>query len=160
MQRFVMRLVLVVVLMCLAVSEARRLGRCEVIRNFKQQGLDGYEGFKLGNYVCMAFWESKWKTHKVRSSSSEVGKDYGIFQINSFKWCDDGTAGGKNLCQMPCGDLLKDDLKASVDCLKLIVKREGLKSWETWDKYCNGRKMSRWEKGCDLKKKNAEDFSQ
>ncbi|XP_072513942.1 lysozyme C [Salminus brasiliensis] len=146
-----MRLVMLACVMFLAsVCESRRLGRCEVARIFKDQGLDGFEGFGLGNYVCMAFWESKWKTHKVRDSD-EVGKDYGIFQINSFKWCEDGTRGGKNLCKVPCGDLLNDDLRASVECAKLIVKTDGLKSWDTWEKFCNGRKLSRWLKGCDVK---------
>ncbi|XP_062841725.1 lysozyme C [Trichomycterus rosablanca] len=145
-----MKLAVVLGLMFLAVCDGRRLGRCEVARIFKNQGLDGYEGFKLGNYVCMAYWESRFKTHRVRESS-EMGKDYGIFQINSYKWCEDGTPGGKNLCRVPCGDLLKDDLKASVDCAKLIVKTDGLKSWDTWDKYCSGRKMSRWVKNCDRK---------
>jgi len=50
--------------------------------------------------VCTAYWESRFKTHRVRSA--DTGKDYGIFQINSFKWCDDGTQGGKNLCNVPC----------------------------------------------------------
>ncbi|XP_018958317.1 lysozyme C-like [Cyprinus carpio] len=137
----------VLCLMWLCSCESRRLGRCDVARIFKQEGLDGFEGFSLGNYVCTAYWESKFKTHKVRSA--DTGKDYGIFQINSFKWCEDGTPGGKNLCKMPCSDLLQDDLKASVKCAKLIVKTEGLKSWDTWDSYCKGRKMSRWVKGCE-----------
>ncbi|KAK1169577.1 lysozyme C-like [Acipenser oxyrinchus oxyrinchus] len=65
-------------------------------RIFKDNGLDGFEGFSLGNYVCTAFWESHFKSHKVRQSS-EDGKDYGIFQINSFKWCNDDTSNGKTL---------------------------------------------------------------
>uniref|UniRef100_A0A8C1X1G6 lysozyme n=1 Tax=Cyprinus carpio TaxID=7962 RepID=A0A8C1X1G6_CYPCA len=93
----------VLCLMWLCSCESRRLGRCDVARIFKQEGLDGFEGFSLGNYVCTAYWESKFKTHKVRSA--DTGKDYGIFQINSFKWCEDGTPGGKNLCKMPCSDL-------------------------------------------------------
>lgn len=52
----------------------------------------------------MAYWESKFKTHRVRSA--DVGKDYGIFQINSFKWCEDGTPGGKNQCKVPCSGTL------------------------------------------------------
>ncbi|KAG7487354.1 hypothetical protein MATL_G00022320 [Megalops atlanticus] len=144
---------LLLLLACLPLCAARRLGRCEVARIFKEQGLDGFEGYALGNYVCMSFWESKWKTHKVRDSSN-VGKDYGIFQINSFKWCDDGTAEGRNICGVKCGDLLNDDLKASIECAKIIVKREGLKAWDTWNDYCNGRKMKRWVKGCDLKRRH------
>lgn len=38
--------------------------------------------------------------------SADTGKDYGIFQINSFKWCDDGTPGGKNKCKIPCSGTL------------------------------------------------------
>ncbi|KAK9953270.1 hypothetical protein ABG768_017275 [Culter alburnus] len=118
----------VLCLMWMSLCESRRLGRCEVVNIFKAEGLDGFEGFSLGNYVCTAYWESRFKTHRVRTA--DTGKDYGIFQINSFKWCDDGTEGGKNLCGMPCSDLLKDDLKASVECAKLIVKTDGLKSWQ------------------------------
>ncbi|XP_028657117.1 lysozyme C [Erpetoichthys calabaricus] len=136
-------------ILLIAVTSAKRLGRCTVASIFKANGLDGYEGYGLGNYICMAFWESHFKTHKVRTSDN-VGKDYGIFQINSYKWCDDGLPGGKNLCKVKCGDLLGDDLKASVDCAKIIVKLEGLKSWYTWEKYCDGRNMRRWTKGCDL----------
>ncbi|KAL7835429.1 hypothetical protein SRHO_G00277760 [Serrasalmus rhombeus] len=143
-----MRLVIVFCMLFLAVCESRKLSRCEVVRLFKAQGLDGFGGFSLGNYVCMAYWETKWKTHKVRDSDN-IGKDYGIFQINSYKWCNDGTVGGKNLCKVFCGDLLNEDLKASIECAKKIVKQEGLKSWETWDKYCDGTKMKRWTEDCD-----------
>nr|AAI14261.1 Lysozyme [Danio rerio]AAI62644.1 Lysozyme [Danio rerio] len=146
---------LAVVLLCLAwmsSCESKTLGRCDVYKIFKNEGLDGFEGFSIGNYVCTAYWESRFKTHRVRSA--DTGKDYGIFQINSFKWCDDGTPGGKNLCKVACSDLLNDDLKASVECAKLIVKMDGLKSWETWDSYCNGRKMSRWVKGCEQRKQS------
>lgn len=60
----------------------------------------------------MAFWETKWKTHKVRSA--DVGKDYGIFQINSYKWCEDGTPGGKNLCKVNCaGEALQSEVNNS-----------------------------------------------
>ncbi|XP_030623423.1 lysozyme C [Chanos chanos] len=141
-----------VLLVLLPVCGARRMGRCEVARAFRAQGLDGFEGFSLGNYVCMAFWESKWKTHKVREDNN-IGKDYGIFQINSLKWCEDQTPGGQNLCNVQCGELLNDDLKASVECAKIIVRRDGLKAWDTWNSYCNGRKMKRWVRGCDLKRK-------
>ncbi|KAG2457035.1 ENTK Enteropeptidase, partial [Polypterus senegalus] len=90
-------------ILLIAVTSAKRLGRCTVARIFKENGLDGYEGYGLGNYICMAFWESHFKTHKVRTSDN-IGKDYGIFQINSYKWCDDGLPTGKNLCKIKCGD--------------------------------------------------------
>nr|XP_023654097.1 lysozyme C-like [Paramormyrops kingsleyae] len=142
-------LLFLVLLALLPACRGRRLSRCEVVRIFKQQGLDGFEGFALGNYVCMAFWESRWKTDKVRDSNN-IGKDYGVFQINSFKWCDDGTAGGENLCKVHCAELLNDNLTASVNCTKTIVKKEGLKSWDSWNDYCNGRRIKRWVHGCDF----------
>ncbi|ROL42658.1 Lysozyme C [Anabarilius grahami] len=120
----------VLCLMWMSLCESRTLGRCEVVNIFRAEGLDGFEGFSLGNYVCTAYWESRFKTQRVRTA--DTGKDYGIFQINSFKWCDDGTPGGKNLCNLPCSDLLRDDLKASVECAKLIVRTDGLKSWQVF----------------------------
>ncbi|XP_063062322.1 lysozyme C [Engraulis encrasicolus] len=142
---------LLVVVVCAPLCVARRLRRCEVARIFQSKGLDGYGGNSIGNYMCMAFWETKWKSHKVRSA--DVGKDYGIFQINSYKWCEDGTAGGENLCKVNCVELLKDDLKASIACLKVIVDKEGLKAWDTWSNYCKGRKVTRWVRGCGLTRK-------
>ncbi len=130
----------VLCLMWLCSCESRRLGRCDVVRIFRQEGLDGFEGFSLGNCgyfvicnfstdlqclaylnwswyilfplvlnfistdVCTAFWESRFKTERVRSA--DTGKDYGIFQINSFKWCNDGTPDGKNTCNVPCSGTL------------------------------------------------------
>ncbi|KAG5268106.1 hypothetical protein AALO_G00208310 [Alosa alosa] len=145
-----MRLIVLMALVCAPLCLSRRFQRCEVAKIFRAGGLDGFGGHSLGNYVCMAFWETKWKSHKVRSA--DVGKDYGIFQINSYKWCDDGTPGGKNLCKVNCADLLNDDLVASINCLKIIVEQDGLKAWDTWTNYCDGRKMTRWVKGCDLVK--------
>ncbi|PWS23069.1 hypothetical protein DKP78_15085, partial [Enterococcus faecium] len=146
-----MKWIIHLAVLCVPLCMARRLKRCEVDRNFRSQGLDGFGGFSLGNYVCMAFWESKWKTHKVRSA--DVGKDYGVFQINSYKWCDDGTPGGKNLCKVKCADLLNDDLVASINCAKKIVEQNGLKDWDTWTNYCKDRKMKRWVDWCDFKKR-------
>ncbi|XP_012688691.1 lysozyme C [Clupea harengus] len=144
-----MRAIVLLALVCMPLCLARKLSRCETVKIFKTEGLDGLDGHSLGNYVCMAYWETKYKSHKVREA--DVGKDYGIFQINSFQWCDDGTAGGKNLCKMSCADLLNDDLKASIACLKTIVARDGLKAWDTWSKYCKGHNMKRWVKWCDFK---------
>lgn len=46
----------VLCLMWLCSCESRRLGRCDVARIFKQEGLDGFEGFSLGNCGCFGFW--------------------------------------------------------------------------------------------------------
>lgn len=49
---------LVVVFLCLAwlsMCESKTLGRCDVVRTFKNEGLDGFEGFSIGNcefYFC------------------------------------------------------------------------------------------------------------
>lgn len=42
-------LLLLVLLALLPACGGRRMSRCEVVRIFKQQGLDGFEGFALGN---------------------------------------------------------------------------------------------------------------
>ena len=57
--------------------------------------------FFLG--VCMAQFvskfNSKYETHNYRKKLSS----YGIFQISSKYWCDDGhTPGASNGCGIPC----------------------------------------------------------
>lgn len=56
-----MRVAIVVLcLMWLGSCESRRLGRCDVVRIFKTQGLDGFEGFSLGNceYFVIVVWHA------------------------------------------------------------------------------------------------------
>uniref|UniRef100_A0A674JNF5 lysozyme n=1 Tax=Terrapene triunguis TaxID=2587831 RepID=A0A674JNF5_9SAUR len=63
--------------------------RCELARAIKRLRLDGYWGYSLG--------------HCKSAALEEISTDYGIFQINSRWWCNDGkTPRAKNACGIQC----------------------------------------------------------
>lgn len=40
--------------------------------------------------MCLARWESSYNTQATNYNSGDRSTDYGIFQINSHWWCNDG----------------------------------------------------------------------
>jgi hypothetical protein len=53
--------------------------------------------------MCIAKWESNYNTGATNYNPGDKSTDYGIFQINSRYWCDDGkTPGAKNACGVSC----------------------------------------------------------
>ena len=60
--------------------------------------------------VCLSKWESSYNTGAI-NHNTDGSTDYGIFQINSKWWCNDGaTPGAKNACNIDCsGQLLNNN---------------------------------------------------
>lgn len=53
--------------------------------------------------MCLARWESSYNTQATNYNPGSQSTDYGIFQINSRYWCNDGkTPGAVNACGIPC----------------------------------------------------------
>lgn len=51
----------------------------------------------------MAQHESNFDTEAINYNSTDQSTDYGIFQINSRYWCNDGkTPRAVNACGIPC----------------------------------------------------------
>ncbi|OCT59996.1 lysozyme C [Xenopus laevis] len=121
------------------------LDRCSVVRAIRNGGVIGIKGYTTGDYVCLAYQASRYDTYLNRSPT-----EYGIFQINSYWWCDDGrTVGRKNLCGMSCRNLLNSNIEDDVRCLKRIVRDpNGLSAWSVWSRYCKGRDLSSYTRGC------------
>uniref|UniRef100_A0A670JZI1 Sperm acrosome associated 3 n=1 Tax=Podarcis muralis TaxID=64176 RepID=A0A670JZI1_PODMU len=75
--------------------------RCELAHLLKVSGLEGYRGYSLADWVCLAFYESHFDTaivdHEADGSTSN-----GIFQINSHLWCEDYKHFQPNFCKMHC----------------------------------------------------------
>ncbi|KAH0628954.1 hypothetical protein JD844_010622 [Phrynosoma platyrhinos] len=96
--------VLVFTLLCLfiAISEAKVFSRCELAARLKRSGLDGYRGYSLGNWICMAYHESRYNSRAVGQPNSDKSRNYGIFQINSRWWCSNGQGKTANGCQSSC----------------------------------------------------------
>uniref|UniRef100_A0A5F9DC76 Uncharacterized protein n=1 Tax=Oryctolagus cuniculus TaxID=9986 RepID=A0A5F9DC76_RABIT len=87
---------------CLAtVTESKVYTRCKLAKIFSRAGLDNYEGFSLGNWICMAYYESHYNT-TAQTVLEDGSIDYGIFQINSFTWCRRAKTQEKNHCHVAC----------------------------------------------------------
>ncbi|XP_078468343.1 lysozyme C-1/C-2-like [Lampetra planeri] len=126
-------------------TRAKVFARCELAKALYDMGVGKAS---LGDWVCLAFAESSYSTaatHRNPNGST----DYGIFQINSKWWCDNGTK-GHNACQVKCSELLEDDITKSVACAKLIVQQQGLKAWYGWKSKCQGKDVSVYVQGCKL----------
>lgn len=51
--------------------------------------------------MCLVKHESDYNTKAYNNNGPS--RDYGIFQINSKYWCNDGkTAGAKDACRISC----------------------------------------------------------
>uniref|UniRef100_A0A8C3RYH5 lysozyme n=1 Tax=Chelydra serpentina TaxID=8475 RepID=A0A8C3RYH5_CHESE len=76
------------------------------------------------NWVCTARYESNFNTRAMHYNKPSRSTDYGILQINSCWWCNDGkTPRAKNACGIQChGSNAKKDITARVNCAKRIVR--------------------------------------
>ncbi|KAJ7317536.1 hypothetical protein JRQ81_003698 [Phrynocephalus forsythii] len=98
-------------------AEAKVFERCELARELKRSGFD-----KVGDWVCLVEHESRYNTAAINDNGRS--RDYGIFQINSQYWCDDGkTQGSKNMCHISCSKFLDDDIRDDMKCAKLIAQQ-------------------------------------
>ncbi|MXQ97725.1 hypothetical protein E5288_WYG011612 [Bos mutus] len=100
--------------------------RCELARTLKKLGLDGYKGVSLANWLCLTKWESSYNTKATNYNPSSESTDYGIFQINSKWWCNDGkTPNAVDGCHVSCSELMENDIAKAVACAKHIVRWHG-----------------------------------
>ncbi|XP_039592703.1 lysozyme C, kidney isozyme-like [Polypterus senegalus] len=125
--------------------------RCELAKLLKASGMDGYRRVSLPNWVCMASFESRYDT-MARNYNRDGSTDYGIFQINSRWWCEDGeTPGSKNACKISCNALQNDDITDDIKCAKRVVQDpNGMRAWVAWRLYCAGKDLTKYLEDCDL----------
>ncbi|XP_032746694.1 LOW QUALITY PROTEIN: lysozyme C-like [Rattus rattus] len=128
------------------------LHRCFVARTLRRLGLDGFKGISLANWICLAKWASGFDTKATKYNHEDGSTNYGIFQINSRYWCKDNkTQESKNFCRVSCEDLLNNNIKASVACVKRILKDpQGITIWEAWRNNCANQRLFPYLLGCDL----------
>ncbi|KAM6474878.1 lysozyme C, milk isozyme-like [Liasis olivaceus] len=135
----------------IAANEAKVFTKCELAALLKRHGLDGYYGYSLGNWVCMAYYESKYNSRAVGPKNSNGSRDYGIFQINSRWWCNNNQGTTANGCKKSCSAFTNDDITDDIACAKRIVRDPNkMDAWVAWRKYCKGKDLSEWTRGCKL----------
>ncbi|XP_059822219.1 lysozyme C-like [Hypanus sabinus] len=139
----------------LTVISPRTYEKCELARELRSHGLDGYQGYRLEDWVCLVKHESSYRTDVVNHNwnfwFSIVSTDYGLFQINSKWWCEDGnTSNSRNGCGIECIDLLDDDITDDVQCAKRVVSDpQGMRAWYGWKNGCQ-RDLSNFLSECSL----------
>ncbi|KAM4749460.1 lysozyme C-1-like [Rhinophrynus dorsalis] len=129
-------------------TQGRYYTQCELLKIFKETGLAGYHGYSAANWICLAKYESGFSTSAVNNNGPS--RDYGIFQINSRYWCNDGkTKGSVNACRISCQSLLNDNILDDIECAKRIVRDpNGMSAWVAWRNHCKGRNLSQYTAGC------------
>ncbi|KAB0365733.1 hypothetical protein FD754_009889 [Muntiacus muntjak] len=108
-----MKALLILGLLLLSVALARTL---------KRFGLDGYKGVSLADWMCLTYGESRYNTQVTNYNPGSKSTDYGLFQINSKWWCDDGkTPRATNGCGVSCSAHLYP--QACKQCASTKMKR-------------------------------------
>nr|DBA25597.1 TPA: hypothetical protein GDO54_009972 [Pyxicephalus adspersus] len=82
------------------VSEGKIFRRCEIVKIANEQ-LDGYAGASAADWTCLMEHESDYNSALIQDNQAQ-SRDYGIFQINSKYWCDDGRIDTANRCNIKC----------------------------------------------------------
>ncbi|XP_008047116.1 sperm acrosome-associated protein 5-like [Carlito syrichta] len=145
--------VLILATLMVATVDAKIYERCELAKKLEKAGLNSYKGYSIGDWLCMAHYESGFDTSFV-DHNLDGSSDYGIFQLNSAWWCDNGVTPTQNLCQMHCQDLLNRHILDDIMCAKrIIASQSGMSAWNSWKEHCSGHDLSEWLKGCDMRVK-------
>ncbi|XP_006105225.1 lysozyme C-1-like [Myotis lucifugus] len=148
-----MKALLTLGLLLLSVAvRAKVYERCDLARTLKRLGMDGYRGVKLADWMCLARWESSYNTRATNYNRGDRSTDYGIFQINSRYWCNDGrTPRAVNGCGINCDVLLQDDITKAATCAKRVVKDpQGIKAWVAWRNRCQNKDVTQYTRGCGV----------
>ncbi|XP_038657142.1 lysozyme C-1-like isoform X3 [Scyliorhinus canicula] len=131
--------------------------KCELAELLHKNGLDGYRGYNLANWVCLVQHESNYDTRVIgrnRRGGKNLSSDYGIFQINSIRWCEDGrtqnTRKLKNGCKKSCRDFINDNITDDIQCVKRIVRPQGMNAWYGWKKRCQKRNLNDFLDDCKM----------
>ncbi|XP_007577315.1 PREDICTED: lysozyme C-like isoform X1 [Poecilia mexicana] len=124
-----------VLLLLVAVANAKRFERCDWARTLKASGMDGYRGISLADWVCLTQHESGFDT-STTNRNRDGSTDYGIFQINSRWWCRDSGVSSSNGCNINCSQLLTDNVRTAITCAKRVVRDpNGIRAW--WVMWCS-----------------------
>ncbi|KFZ63289.1 Lysozyme-like 1, partial [Podiceps cristatus] len=134
-------LLLMLLALLTMVTKAKVFSHCKLAHLLQGEGLDGYRGYSLANWLCMAFYEGTMNT-AVQSIKADGSTNYGISQMSIQLWCTDNRSPSDN-------HLLSSNITDDVICAKRNVRNtQGMDAWEGWAMRCKGRDLSEWVEGC------------
>lgn len=131
---------------------AKIFEKCELAKILEDKHAMPREDVK--SWVCIAQYESTFNSGAINHFNWDGSKDYGLFQLNNKYWC--GADYGKNVCKMPCSDLLDDDLTDDMACIKKVIKDTerwkgkgtGLTAWVAYVNRCQNRNLDEYMAEC------------
>ncbi|XP_055293819.1 sperm acrosome-associated protein 5 [Moschus berezovskii] len=145
--------VVILVILMAANAEAKIYERCDLAKKLEAAGLNGFKGYTVGDWLCMAHYESGFDTSFV-NHNPDGSSEYGIFQLNSAWWCYNGVTPTENLCHMDCHELLNRHILDDIMCAKKVVSsKNGMNAWDSWNQHCYGHDLSEWLRGCHMNAK-------
>lgn len=116
--------------------EGKILEQCDAVKELERAKISKT---LISNWVCLMQSESGMNTALVTGPKTASSYSYGIFQINSSKWCTRGRTGGT--CNKRCEDFLNDDIQDDITCAKKIFDQQGFKAWDGWTKKCKNKPL-------------------
>ncbi|XP_062589453.1 lysozyme C, milk isozyme-like [Saccostrea cucullata] len=121
--------------------------KCELARELARNGVPRAD---IDDYVCMAWYESSFRTYAVGRVNDNGSRDHGLFQINDYWNCDPQNGQRtKNGCNHPCSDFKNDDISDDIACVRQL-KREhrGFTFSVGWKNNCRNLSSS-YLRGCN-----------
>ncbi|KZC10414.1 PREDICTED: lysozyme c-1-like [Dufourea novaeangliae] len=117
-------------------TKAKILTKCDAVRELQRHKISRS---LISNWICLMENESGLNTQLITGPKTASSYSYGIFQINSAKWCARGHAGG--LCNKRCELFANDDIQDDIVCAKIIYKEGGFNAWNGWLKKCRNKPL-------------------
>lgn len=120
---------------------AKILTECEIVKQLEQARISRSD---ISSWICLMQSESGLNTNLITGPKTASSYSYGIFQINSAKWCSRGHSGG--ICKKRCEDFANDDIRDDIVCAKKIQNLDGFKAWSGWVKNCKKKPLPNIQK--------------
>lgn len=126
---------LVAILLCTSLTNAKILDRCELAKLLKNADITGDNLYK---WVCIG-QQVGLDTSRNYLNSNGAGS-YGIFQISDEYWC--AKKGSGKMCGLSCEKLMDDDIRDDIMCALTIYNEhkertgDGFSAWIPWMPDC------------------------
>ena len=101
-----------------------QLTKCQVYNYLRASSFPSSE---WARFTCIALYESSYNTEAVNTQTW----DYGLLQISSIYWCNDGVHQNiANGCNTQCSALF--DVNANIRCAYTVYSIQGATAWTAY----------------------------
>merc|ERR1712117_1017782 len=119
--------------------------KCDLASQLLASGYSSFTKSNIGDWICLTYYESSWKTSSKGGPNYDGSYDYGLFQINDYYWCyatSPSSATKYNDCNIDCSKLIDSSISDDCKCATKIWQRHGYSAWYGWLNHCKNRDVS------------------